>query len=52
MVSEKPTVFLDRDGVINVDSAFYIKKPEEFRFIPDSAEAVALLFKTVLKLLS
>ncbi|MDY0221739.1 MAG: D-glycero-beta-D-manno-heptose 1,7-bisphosphate 7-phosphatase [Desulfobacterium sp.] len=42
---EKPTVFLDRDGVINFDSASYIKKPEEFRFIPDSAEAVALLSK-------
>lgn len=42
---EKPTIFLDRDGVINFDSASYIKRPEEFRFIPDSAEAVALLSK-------
>lgn len=41
--AEKPTIFLDRDGVINFDSSSYIKKPEEFSFIPDSAEAVALL---------
>lgn len=45
MLSEKPTVFLDRDGVINVDSPSYIKSTEEFHFIPDSAEAVALLFQ-------
>ena len=37
------TVFLDRDGVINKDSADYIKHPSEFEFIPDSAEAVARL---------
>jgi D-glycero-D-manno-heptose 1,7-bisphosphate phosphatase len=43
IIAEKPTVFLDRDGVINVDSPSYIKIPEEFFFIPDSAEAVALL---------
>lgn len=45
MASEKLTIFLDRDGVINVDSASYIKTPGEFRFIPGSAEAVALLFQ-------
>lgn len=37
------TVFLDRDGVINRDSADYIKDPSEFEFIPGSAEAIALL---------
>jgi D-glycero-D-manno-heptose 1,7-bisphosphate phosphatase len=37
------TVFLDRDGVINKDSAEYIKHPSEFEFIPKSPEAVALL---------
>ncbi len=37
------TVFLDRDGVINVDSPDYIKSPDEFHFIPGSAEAIALL---------
>ena len=38
-----PIVFLDRDGVINQDSPEYIKRPEEFHFIPDSPEAIALL---------
>lgn len=37
------TVFLDRDGVINVDSPDYIKSPSEFHFIPGSPEAVARL---------
>lgn len=37
------TVFLDRDGVINRDSAEYIKDPSEFEFIPNSPEAIALL---------
>ena len=39
----KPVVFLDRDGVINQDSPLYIKSPEEFHFIPGSADAIALL---------
>ncbi|BBO78771.1 histidinol phosphate phosphatase [Desulfosarcina widdelii] len=37
------TVFLDRDGVINVDSPDYIKSWQEFRLIPGSLEAIALL---------
>lgn len=37
------TVFLDRDGVINLDSSDYIKDPSEFVFIPNSPEAIALL---------
>jgi len=37
------TVFLDRDGVINEDSPDYIKTEDEFHFIPQSAEAIALL---------
>ena len=37
------TVFLDRDGVINVDSPDYIKSWEAFRFIPGSLEAMARL---------
>ena len=37
------TIFLDRDGVINVDSPDYIKNPFEFHFIPGSAEALAAL---------
>jgi D-glycero-D-manno-heptose 1,7-bisphosphate phosphatase len=36
-------VILDRDGVINHDSAAYIKSPEEWKPIPSSLEAIALL---------
>lgn len=43
MTHNRKTIFLDRDGVINVDSADYIKTPEEFSFIPESPEGVALL---------
>ena len=37
------TVFLDRDGVINHDSSAYIKRWEEFEFLPGSLEAIKLL---------
>ncbi len=40
------TVFLDRDGVINVDSPDYIKEPSEFHFFENAPEAVALLCKS------
>ena len=33
-------VFIDRDGVINVDSLDFIKSPEEFEPIPGSLEAI------------
>jgi D-glycero-D-manno-heptose 1,7-bisphosphate phosphatase len=36
-------VILDRDGVINQDSAAYIKTPDEWKPIPGSLEAVARL---------
>ena len=36
-------IVLDRDGVINRDSAQYIKSPEEWRPIPGSLEAIARL---------
>jgi D-glycero-D-manno-heptose 1,7-bisphosphate phosphatase len=36
-------VILDRDGVINHDSAAYIKSPEEWKPISGSLEAIALL---------
>lgn len=36
-------VFLDRDGVINYDSPYYIKSPDEFIFIPGSIEAIVKL---------
>lgn len=38
-------VFLDRDGVINIDSPDYIKTESEFEFIPNSVEAISLLCK-------
>ncbi|MCK4767829.1 MAG: HAD-IIIA family hydrolase, partial [Desulfobacula sp.] len=38
-------VFLDRDGVINIDSSEYVKNESEFEFIPKSPEAIALLCK-------
>ena len=34
---------LDRDGVINFDSADFIKRPEEWKPIPGSLEAIARL---------
>ncbi|VEN72808.1 D-glycero-beta-D-manno-heptose-1,7-bisphosphate 7-phosphatase [Candidatus Desulfarcum epimagneticum] len=39
----KKVVFLDRDGVINQDSADYIKSREEFKWIPGSLEAIRIL---------
>jgi D-glycero-D-manno-heptose 1,7-bisphosphate phosphatase len=36
-------IILDRDGVINYDSKDYIKSPDEWRSIPGSPEAIALL---------
>jgi len=38
-----PVVFLDRDGVINVDSSNFIKTRDEFNFIPGSIEAIVQL---------
>lgn len=36
-------VILDRDGVINFDSPHFIKSPDEWKPIPGSLEAIALL---------
>ena len=36
-------IILDRDGVINEDSAAYIKSPDEWIPIPGSLEAIARL---------
>lgn len=41
-LSEK-FLFLDRDGVINVDRSDYVKSWEEFRFHPDALEALRWL---------
>jgi D-glycero-D-manno-heptose 1,7-bisphosphate phosphatase len=38
-------VILDRDGVINFDSAKFIKSPDEWKPIPGSLEAIAQLNK-------
>lgn len=40
---EDKLVILDRDGVINIDSDRFIKSPEEWKPIPGSLEAIALL---------
>ena len=37
------TIILDRDGVINIDSALYIKSPAEWKPIEGSLEAIARL---------
>lgn len=44
-------VVLDRDGVINEDSAEFIKSPEEWRALPGSLEAIARLHKAGYKVL-
>ena len=38
-----PTVFLDRDGVINRDSPDYVTTWEQFEFLPGSLEAIRQL---------
>jgi D-glycero-D-manno-heptose 1,7-bisphosphate phosphatase len=39
-------VFLDRDGVINADSPDFIKSWDEFKFLPGTLEALAVLSRT------
>ena len=41
-MSEFPTVFLDRDGTINVDYG-YVVSPDEVELLPGAAEAIARL---------
>jgi D-glycero-D-manno-heptose 1,7-bisphosphate phosphatase len=41
----KGAVFLDRDGVINVDRRDYVKSWSEFKFLPQVFEALRLLRK-------
>jgi D-glycero-D-manno-heptose 1,7-bisphosphate phosphatase len=40
---QRKTIVLDRDGVINADSAEYIKSVEEWQPLPGSLEAIAAL---------
>jgi histidinol-phosphate phosphatase family protein len=44
-LSRQSAVILDRDGVLNVrpPRAQYVRTPEEFRWLPDSLEALRLL---------
>ncbi len=39
------TIFIDRDGVINENRADYVKSWDEFRFLPESREAISSLTK-------
>ena len=43
-------IILDRDGVINVDSAQFIKSPDEWRPIPGSLEAISRLAESGYKI--
>ncbi len=43
MSASKKLIILDRDGVINFDSASFIRAPEEWIPIPKSLEAIAQL---------
>lgn len=45
-----PIVFLDRDGVINENRDDHVKSWEEFRFLPGSLEALALLTRAGLRI--
>lgn len=43
-------VFLDRDGVINADRPDFVKSWEEFEFLPNSLDALAVLSQTPYKI--
>jgi histidinol-phosphate phosphatase family protein len=46
------TLFLDRDGVINVRPVGdYVRNPEQFHFLPDVPEAIAQLTKTFARII-
>ncbi|MGI0148308.1 MAG: HAD-IIIA family hydrolase, partial [Thermoplasmata archaeon] len=40
---ERPTVFLDRDGVINRGRPGYVRTPEQFEFLPGAIAGMRLL---------
>ncbi len=40
---ELSAIILDRDGVINVETGYYVKSVDEWQFLPGSAEAIARL---------
>src|SRR5438876_10564647 len=39
---DQPTVFLDRDGVINRGRAGYVRTPDQFRFLPGAIDGMRL----------
>ncbi|SFM59692.1 D-glycero-alpha-D-manno-heptose-1,7-bisphosphate 7-phosphatase [Thermodesulforhabdus norvegica] len=41
----KKTIFLDRDGVINEDREYYVKRPDEFVLYPEAATALRLFLQ-------
>jgi len=47
----QPCLFLDRDGVINVDRPDYIKNIHELQFYPDSLEALRLTRKKGIRII-
>src|SRR5512142_1644981 len=49
MRSRKP-LFLDRDGVINVDRTPYVSSPDELEFFPWTVDALAMLDRAGLDL--
>src|SRR6059036_1699375 len=40
---DRPTVFLDRDGVINRGRAGYVRRPDQFQFLPGAIQGMRLL---------
>src|SRR2546427_316043 len=40
---DRPTVFLDRDGVINRGRAGYVRRPGQFQFLPGAIQGMRLL---------
>ena len=47
--TQRGVVFLDRDGVINVDRKDYVRSWSEFRFLPGVFEAIRLLNKNKIR---
>jgi histidinol-phosphate phosphatase family protein len=52
-LARRPTILLDRDGVLNSrpPRAEYIRRPEEFEWLPGALEAVGLLTRAGYRLL-
>ena len=50
MSGKSQAVFLDRDGVINIDRADFVRSWQEFEFAPRALEALAVLSQTPYKI--